>query len=234
MTRQSQKNEELYFARKASELLDESWSVEESPNEEEWPDLIVSNQNVKFGLEVRSIFKDESKTGSNTKGIESIRISRLKLLADTYYKKTSVPINLNIRGDMDKSEIDDIALFLANAVIQLKEQEKGERDKFGVKFYITRLPPSFENYSRWKNINDYVGWKSKLIQEILVNAVLAKESKLAKYRKNIPDMRLLLVLNTIKNSGRADLPEDFNNIKSEFNDIYVMLYPDRIYRLNCG
>lgn len=232
MTRPYQKNEEAFFARKAIELLGETWSVKESPNEEDWPDLIVSSRNVKFGLEVRNIFKDESKSGSNTKEIESIRVSRLKLLADLYYKKTSVPINLNIRGDIEKSKIDDIALFLANTVIPLEEKEEIERDKFGVKFYIQRLPSTFENYSRWKNINDYICWKSKLTQEVLVNAVLAKESKLAKYRKNIPDMRLLLVLNTMKNSGRADFPEGFYDIESEFNDIYVMLYPDKIYRLN--
>jgi hypothetical protein len=231
MTRQSQKNEEMQFAQKAGELLGETWGIKESPNEKEWPDLMILNETIKFGLEVRSIFKDEGQSGSELKKLESFRVDCLKKLSQAYYRITDIPIMLRIRGDLKKSDIERIALFLKKKAEFMREDENLDIE-VGVKLYITRLRMQLENYNRWQNVNDYVGWVSEFMRENIERSIRAKESKIEKYRKNVSDIRLLLVLNRNKNSGRAELEDNIGEFDSKFNEIYVMLYPEKIHRLN--
>ena len=235
MTRQSQKNEEMHFAKKASELLAVEWDIEESPSEKDWPDLIVSSNGEKFGLEVRSIFKDEFESGSALRKKESFRNSCLKDLAEKYYEITDIPISLKINGDIGKEHIGNISEFLKTNVAGLEEKEQLNvvYKESGVKFYLQRLPNDFGQYSWWLNVSDYVGWVSKFKNEILENAISSKEKKIEKYRKNISDIRLLLVLNVVKNSGRAEIDEFLNELKSEFREMYIMMYPEKIYKVNC-
>ncbi len=236
MTRQAQKNEEMLFAEKAGELLDETWIIEESPNEKHWPDLIVSTSDKKFGLEVRNIFKDESESGSCLKNQESIRVSQLKALSESYYDISDIPITLQIAGDIRKDEIDNAASYLKEKAGEIEEKENIRLELPGSKTiaYLTRLPMSFGCYNRWQNVSNYVSWGGFfLTEEYLKNIIAEKESKLSKYQSNIADVKLLLILNKRTNSGRAEFPEGFCEIKSGFSEIYIMLHPDIIYRVNC-
>lgn len=70
MTTKHQKNLEVIYAVKAGELLSEAWNVKPSPNENSWPDLIVTTELGKFGLEVREIYPNESIKGSTKKANE--------------------------------------------------------------------------------------------------------------------------------------------------------------------
>lgn len=235
MTRQSQKNEEIHYAQKASELLNEFWSIEESPDEVHWPDLMISNEESKFGLEVRNIFKDEGTSGSYMKEIESIRINRLKALSILYYSQSVIPISLKIRGDIQKNEISEVVEFIQSKVEIIKELEQYESvvPNVEVKIYIRRLPEELAGYNRWQNISDYVGWVSKLTPDVIERAIKAKESKIDKYSKNIKEIKLLLVLNRTLNSGRAELPIEMEAIVTNFSEIFILLYPEKIHRVKC-
>lgn len=233
MTRESQKKEELSFAKKAGELLGETWSINQSPNEEDWPDLIVSGVNGKFGLEIRNLFKDEDRVGSELRELESIRSSNLKKLYEAYYEISNIPISLKVLGDIDKKEVSAIAKFLKEKAELLSDQNRldFEVDEFEAKFYISRIPLSFGKYKRWQSVSDNVGWVSKLEIPLIKNAITVKESKIDKYRSNINDVRLLLVINRVKNSGRAEIPDNILNIDTSFNEVYLMMYPERIVRV---
>jgi hypothetical protein len=234
MTRESQKKEELNFAKKAGELLGERWNIDESPNENDWPDLVISDVNQKFGLEVRNLYKDEIKSGSSLREIESIRASNLVRLSEAYYKISNIPISLNILGDINRKGVSEVANILKEKAESLSEQNELDFkiDQFEIKFYITRLPMSFGQYNRWQNVGDYVGWVSELLFQKIQSAISIKESKLDKYRSNIEDVRLLLVVNRMKNSGRVKLPGNISDITSSFNVVYLMLYPEKIVRVH--
>jgi hypothetical protein len=91
MTTQNQKQLEIIYAKKASELLGEPWKIEPSPDELSWPDLIVTTDLGKFGLEVREIYLDESSKGSTKKANEQHNLKNIKKLADDYYKAITPP-----------------------------------------------------------------------------------------------------------------------------------------------
>lgn len=230
MTRKHQKELEKIYAMKAGELLGETWNVEPSPDEASWPDLIVTTELGKFGLEVREIYPDESIKGSTRKANEKNNLKNIKKLADAYYKVNCSSIKADLLGDIEHHD------WLLKAIIaevpQLSEFEQKRIEPYsGCVIYIRKLPDHLGKYKRWNYVSDKVGWVRNMNKEVLDRAIGEKAEKLPQYTKNISDIRLLLVSNRLYNSGRDRLNEEFAFNARGFNKIYYFLYPDEVWQL---
>jgi hypothetical protein len=230
MTSQHQKSLEIVYAKKACELLCESWQVEPSPDEVSWPDLIVTTESGQFGLEVREIFLDESKKGSIKKANEKKNLKTINNLADAYYKKTHLAINVNFLGVINHND-----LVLNSLIKEARQLFEFEHKRIqlceGSVIYITRLPDQCAEYRRWKYVSDRVGFLRNIDKDVINSVIIEKAKKLPKYMKNISDVRLLLVSNRIFNSGKHHLENTTYNA-SNFICVYYLSYPDEASRLS--
>ena len=76
-------------------MLNDSWDVAASPNEINWPDLIVKATAGSFGLEVREIYRDETAVARE----EAHETHNRRLIADlasVYYEESRVPMKIDV------------------------------------------------------------------------------------------------------------------------------------------
>jgi hypothetical protein len=233
MTTQHQKNLELIFAKEAGVLLGESWKVEPSPDEVSWPDLMVTTELGKFGLEVREIYLDESSTGSTKKANENKNLKKIQKLADAYYKANCCSIKADLLGDIGHH--DKLLNAIVKEVTQLSEFELKRIEPYdGCVIYVRRLPDQIGEYKRWNYVSDKVGWVSGIDKDIIDRAIVGKAKKIPKYSKNISDVRLLLVSNGIFNSGKALLEGAITCDTRGFNIVYYLSYPEAAWKLRAA
>lgn len=230
MTSESQKTLELVYGQKLAELLGETWNVSASPNETEWPDLLVNSQSHSFGIEVREIFLDESDKGARKRASETSHAKTLHAIAKSYYQDSEISIKVNILGCIKDRE--KILNTLQQHTKEIKDFEQIRVEAYsGCVLYIRVLPAQLGQYTRWNYVTDQVGWASKLEPELLEEKIIEKSDKLYKYRKHIEDVRLLLVCNPILNSGKMEYIKS-KTIKSHgFNEVYFLSYPETAYKL---
>jgi hypothetical protein len=228
MTTKNQKCIEMIYAKKAGDLLDEPWKIEPSPDEVSWPDLIVTTDSGKFGLEVRELYFDESSKGSKKKATEKYNIKTICNLADSYYKATYSSIKVNFLGNIGHH--DQLLGSLIQAVEQLYEFEQIRLEPYdGCVIYIQRLPDQLGEYKRWNYVSDMVGGVRQMKPQAIEMAIIEKSKNLSKYSKKIPDIRLLLVSDKMFNSGKARLVSDIICDSHGFNNVYYLSYPDEIW-----
>ncbi|MEX2493895.1 MAG: hypothetical protein WD425_19300 [Nitrospirales bacterium] len=231
MTTQNQKSLELIYAKEAGVLLDESWEVEPSPDEVNWPDLMVTTELGEFGLEVREIYLDESSKGSTKKANENKNLKKIQKLADAYYKANYSSIKADLLGDIGHH--DKLLNVIAMEVPQLSEFEQKRIEPYdGCVIYFLRLPDQLGKYKRWNYVSDKVGWVSGIDKDIIDRAIVGKAKNLPKYAKNISDVRLLLVSNMQFNSGKALLEGNMTCDTLGFNIVYYLSYPEAAWKLN--
>jgi hypothetical protein len=228
MTTDSKKNIEKAYASKLSELLRQKWQIDGAPDEACWPDLLIGSNGVDFGLEVREIYSDEMRKGSPKRATESRNIQRIKLICKKYYEISSIPIKVNFLGNIESSKRFINCLVTATKELKDFEQVRLEPDRGSVVF-VTKLPVSCVNYSHWTYVSDKVGWVSELDQKTIESKILEKAAKLPKYSENINDVRLLLVHNSLFNSGKFNIPKDNTLQTLGFKKIYILSYPDKVY-----
>ena len=230
VTRRQQKIEEKLYAECASALLCESWVIQESDDEHEWPDLLISTANATFGLEVRKLYADEDTHGSRLREDESSNMSLLRQVATNYYKKDVPPVSVQFYGCPDNPNriVEDLAIIVPS--MHTWEQKKVTCGNHYWMF-MHRLPDECGKYCRWKVVSDSVGWVGHIDQPVVLSAVHKKAVNLVKYKKHINDVRLLLVCDRTMNSGKYlfGIYHDIEN--SGFDHIYLLSYPDEIYHL---
>ena len=232
MTKEYQKNTEIFYAENTGELLGELWKVESAPDEENWPDLLVSTGKEKFGLEVREIYLDETNKGSIKKADESENRKKIQELASLYYKRNLTPIKVDILGDL--SDPKKILSSIINSVHKLSTFGQKKIDiKDDCTIFIDRLPDQMGEYKMWNYITDKVGWVESINKETIDKFITMKAKKLEKYSKNITDVRLLLVGDRFYNSGRSKLPygDDLKFDKQGFTEVYYLSYPESVIKL---
>ncbi len=230
VTTKYQKNTEKNYAENTGELLGELWKVESAPDEENWPDLLVSIGKEKFGLEVREIYLDEHKKVSIKNAAESKNRNIIQELASLYYKRSSTPILVNIWGDLHHPE--KILSTIINSVPQLSESGQKKIDiRDGCTIFIDRLPDQMGKYTEWNYISDRVGCVQKISKGTINKFITMKAKKLSKYKKNISDVRLLLVSNRLYNSGRSKFLDGLKFGKQGFTEVYYLSYPESVIKL---
>ena len=228
MTTDYQKNIEEAYALKLSELLRETWQIDNAPNEVCWPDLLIGSNGDKFGLEVRELYSDESRKGSPKRAKESGNTQRIKSICKKYYEISSTPIKVNFLGSIENIEV--IINCIVAAINELKDFEQVRLEPYkGSLVFVTKLPVSCVKYNRWVYVSDKVGWVSELDRKLIESKISEKAAKLPKYSENINDVRLLLVCNSLFNSGKFKIPKD-NTLKTQgFKKVYILSYPDSVY-----
>ena len=232
MTTEHQKSLEIMYAKKAGELLDESWEVEPSPNEVSYPDLIVTAESGKFGLEVSEVYLDESSKGSTKKAYEKNNLKNIKNLASTYYKTTGSSINVKFLGDCNIGRNNQLLNAIIGEVKHLSEFEQKRIEPYnGCAIYIRRLPDQLGEYKKWSYVSDRVGWVSNIDKDVIDRVIVRKAKNLQKYAKKISDVRLLLVSDRIYNSGKARLVSDIICDACGFSRVYYLSYPEAIWQL---
>lgn len=230
MTRPIQKIEEQNYANLAAKLLKENWQISEPENELDWPDLLVKNGDKYFGLEVRKVFKDEKAKGSLSRTDESIRIDRLQSSAIEFYKTFSCSVKVQLYGDPGNPL--ELAKCIGIAANSLKEWGR-VKVRLGNQrwMYVCRLPDDCEKYTRWDLLSDTVGWVGTIGSDCIQKAIHSKAKKLAKYKRNLSVVDLLLVCDHTKNSGKNNFGE-LEKVDTEgFDRIYLMTYPSNIIKL---
>ena len=231
MTKKYQKISEKKYAETASQLLNESWIISLSPNETHFPDLIVTTDVRKFGLEVREIFSDETDRGSITKIKESINMLTVDQIANDYYKLSSAPINVKLLGDISNHK--KILYTIVDALPQLIDFESKRLVPYrGCVIHVTKLPNSLGEDKKWIYITDKTGWLSVLDRNIIDEAIASKSKNITRYLSSISEVSLLLVCNRIYNSGKFIITEDIITDKHGFDTIYFLSYPESIWTLS--
>jgi len=227
MTKSIQKQDEIFYAESLSKDIGQNWIIKSSPDEQNWPDLIVMADDETFGLEVRYYFKDENSTGSPLKKRESQRQKLLKELSSRYYEKRHNPIHLKISGQFSSQSIDQIfdTLLKVNGkeweVIEKEIIIENDRAQLVIRF----LPDSFQNYKKWIYRDDNIGWVRRISDVEIENLAKLKSKKLDKYKQNVKKVSLLIVANRIKSSGRVQVENTMKINTYGFNKVYFYIYP---------
>lgn len=230
MTRKHQKTEEVLFAGRAGALLGESWTVEIPNDEERWPDLLVKTATGCFGLEVRKLHGDELSKGSLKRKAESSRSGILRKAADLYYKSDSLPVRVLFYGQPDDPET--IANRLSTVVPSMKTWDQ-EKVSFGSQrwLYVVRLPDECAEYRWWTIVSDSVGWVGIIDSSMVQRAICEKAANLVRYRKHVEDVRLLLVCDRTRNSGKFFFGDTTTLDEAGFNHIYLLSFPDNLRQI---
>ncbi len=231
MTRVYQKDIEVLYAEKVSELLNKTWDVAIAPNESNWPDLCVRTEWGGFGLEVREIYLDEASNGSGAKASESENSKHIRKLSGDYYRSGNPPIMVKFWDSIE--QIDRILDSLISTASQLSEWELLRvRPYDSCRIDVRRLPDSFVNYNRWCPACDQIGWVASMPEHVLNNVIAEKAQNLQKYAMNMSEVRLLLVSNRRFKSGKARLGSDITCDPCGFSKVYYLSFPEEAWTIS--
>ncbi|MCF8468877.1 MAG: hypothetical protein K9G33_15865 [Sneathiella sp.] len=238
MTTDRQKREEKFYVERAAELLNQTWCIQKHT---ESPDFLIKDDHGCFGLEVTNIFKgDTTERGSVQKGPENQRGKKLSEFQKEYEEKTETKIHLRIyiqeylwekNGTIKDEYFREILKILYDMKLPSKDYGYSENTKLddGTFFQITkgdRLP--------WKLINDSGGWVGTAPEDQIIRVINKKAQKLCKYRTNSDqrDIRLLIVAERLKNSGKLLFQENYEICLGGFTKVYLLSHPDQIVELS--
>lgn len=211
-------------------LLGVNWTIQEPDDEREWPDLVIETATGPFGLEIRKLYADEVSGGSSRRAAESSRTRFLKEVASTYYERGAPPVRVQCYGMPDDLSrfADDLAAMVP--VMQPWERKKVTYDG-GRWVHVCRLRAECGEYSRWDVVSDSVGWVGVIDPSIVQAAIQAKSINLPRYKVHVEDVRLLLVCDRTRNSGKHLFGHLPAIERAGFNNIYLLSFPDEIYQI---
>jgi hypothetical protein len=232
MTTDIQKEREKAYASQLARTLECEWFIDFPPDELEWPDLVVNEGEHRFGIEIREITKDkETRKGSVRRANESLNNKKVQKLAGRYYEKSNIPLKIGILGNIDNE--DEILGTLLEFVSDSDDWSNLRIEtKNGSIIYATRLPAEIGIYKRWEYVDDRVGWVREIDSNYLIPFVTEKEKKTPKYKKHLSDIRLLLVADPTYSSGQISFIDSKIGIKSEFSEVYLLVYPNEAHYTN--
>jgi len=230
VTRKQQKNCEIAYAEKAGELLGEQWKIDAPPEEENWPDLLVTTSLHQIGLEVTEIYLDETRKGSQKKAYESKNQKAIETFADSYYDAGGSPVSIQFLGNLDRHNL--LPERIIEEVSQLAELERKRieiaRDCV---VSILKLPSCSGEYRRWVYVSDRVGYVGR-VDKFSFDKVIEKKAKnLPKYTANVSEVALLMVSNRIFNSGKFRLDGSTLCDPRGFCSVFYLSYPEEAWRL---
>jgi len=204
----------------------------------ERPDFILTTASDRWGVEVTEVLQDSGPHGSRVRRDEGERARFLATLATAYYHAGGRPVLLKITLAHNPS------VAFANDLVRRMLDERpqvpdGEQRKCYLRpdveqqpFYLTALTHAFPAYSRWLSIGDGVGWVRSVESATLTSLIATKALKLAEYRLTVPRIDLLIVANRLLNSGKFQLPADFQPLDaSGFEHVYLLAHPLAVHRL---
>jgi hypothetical protein len=201
------KNCERFFVEAAAKLMGKTWTI--GPDREH-PDFLVTEGAQQFGLEVCEIFAGrQGRAGSAMKEMESHGQRAVDALRREYETITNVPLIVKLVGDVCHENLALVVPALVAEDLASKPvayQAKIDLNtglRAGLRVYVTKaLRPN------WFSMKDRVGFVDRNPMPRIAAQVKKKSEKLPKYRQAAgSDIRLLIVADHIKNSGKLLLEE---------------------------
>lgn len=232
MTRLSQKKRERFFVEEAAKLLGKKWCL---GLDRERPDFIVTEGKQQFGLEVSELFTGkQDKSGSHMKEMESNTQDAVENLRKKYEQKEGTPLNVRFNGDMCDENMAEVlpALVALNLSTKAVLNSKIIEVNKGIAPLLVRVirAPT----AHWYSMNHRVGWVDTKPIDRITKAIKKKSKSLPIYKRNtgLSDIRLLIVADRTKNSGKLSLQECPAFDLREFNVAYFFSYPEDVQILN--
>ena len=224
------KRHERFYVEEAVKLLNKVWDIEEH----ERPDFIVTEGGRKFGLEVCQIFKGmKGRKGSQFRKSESENQQAIDALRHEYEWKEDLQLVVKFLGNMCDENMKKVVpklleMNLSNKPIQYQENFTVEIEPWGpapLKIDVTR---AFRSW--WYSIDDGVGWVDRNPIDSIDKAVQEKSENLTSYKQScgLEDIRLLVVADRIKNSGKLELVEKPELNTRGFRFVYFFSYPESV------
>ena len=216
----TKKQTESYFVEEAAKLLGQNWQL---VGREE-PDFIVTCDSHEFALEVTQVFVGKTtKKGSQDRRAESNRADWLDAIRAEYAKHSTADLSLKYLGAAtDAAGTDILKMLLAEQFDDKSTLHQLEKRVADGKLWATKaLRPE------WTFMSDGVGWVSRdgaMIQQ----AIQKKSVNLPKYSLANRDVRLLVVADRLKNSGKLTVDESFTPALHGFKGVYFLSYPDSV------
>lgn len=225
-----EKQHERFYVEKAGNLLGKAWDIEDH----ERPDFIVTEGGQKFGLEVRQIFKGlENRKGSQLRKNEAEKQRAIDALQREYEGIEDIRLVVKFLGNMCEENMARVVpklldMKLSNKPIRYQENFTVELEPWGpapLEVFVTR---AFR--SEWYSIDDGVGWVDRNPMDSIDKAVQEKSEKLTSYKQSsgLEDIRLLIVADRIKNSGKLELVEKPELNTRGFRFVYFFSYPESV------
>ena len=236
MTRQSQKDQELFYVRMAAKSLARTWDPILPCTQ---PDFLVTEGGQQFGLEVIELFLgQQDKNGSSIKRTESETQKKVNALKKEYENKTNTPLIVKLVGELSENYLNDVVPFLIS--MDLRIRPTAYQTQFGIgyedelsahpalKVSVTR---SYQGYSDWYCVNDRVGIVSYTPERVYA-AIEKKSNLLHKYRAAAgDDVRLLIVADHRFRSSMISILEPLARNCMGFNAVYFFPYPEDVIEL---
>ncbi len=221
---------ERFYVEEAAKLLVKTWDIEDH----ERPDFIVTEGEQKFGLEVRQIFKGKKgRKGSQLRKNEAEKQRAIDALRHEYEGKEDLQLVVKFLGNMCDENMKKVVpklleMNLSNKPIQYQENFTVEIEPWGptpLNIYVTR---AFR--PRWYSVDDGVGWVDRNPIKSIKKAVKKKSKNLTSYKlsSGLDDIRLLIVADRIKNSGKLELVEKPELNTRGFQFVYFFSYPESV------
>jgi hypothetical protein len=224
MTRPTQKRRERFFVEQTARLLGKTWKLEE---DREHPDFIVTEGELRFGLEVREIFIGlQDRAGSAMKRTESGVHRQLEALRREYESLTQIRLRVQVVGRLSPENMAAIvpALLAEDLATKMVGHHVVIDHGNGLRLHVTK---AFR--PEWFSVNHRVGWVDRNPLPIIADAIKEKSDELDRYRAGAgPDIRLLLVADRIHNSGKLMLDDTLALDTQGFQVVYVFPYPESV------
>ncbi|MBV1838464.1 hypothetical protein KUA11_14765 [Acetobacter estunensis] len=216
------------FVDHASKLLGEDWLLHPI----ESPDFIVSNLSEKFGLEVTECHVGKySKKGSHAVREEIRRHQELQRIREKCISLYPYIGEWRLQYVSDGGKISEEGIIYAIKNIDINNSEVfetvdilGTLKKSGLPYKIGTIFISKGYGDEWLYVNDMCGFVHPSADNFQ-RCVDTKAQKIAEYKKEINNVRLLVVADALMNSGKASLPHDFIPHIHEFYKVYYLYYP---------
>ena len=222
MTRRIQKDRERFFVEQAARSLGVSWTI---VGDTEPPDFIIEDEGVRFGLEVRDIFRGpQTIAGSVQKQSESAKHRFINSIRLEYERATNCFLDAKFVGRVAlENKLELLGrLFEASFPVLKVGQKVIVELSDGLRVHATK---AFR--PNWYSVNDRVGFVDRDPQQVIVGAIDEKARKLQSYLDRAgEDIRLLLVANRIFNSGKLALESDERFDLKGFRAVYFFSYPE--------
>lgn len=233
MTRPSQKQQERLYVEQAAKLLGKTWALSQN---DEHPDFLVTEGEQRFGLEVSLIFTGERRMvgkvdkGFHSKEMESRRQGTIDALRLSYEAISNTPLSVKFVGNISSENLATVVPALAK--MDLAAAPIGSQycidEGNGLRVHLTR---AFR--PQWIYVNDGVGWVDNRSLAKITDAVAEKAENLPLYRATAgTDIRLLIVADRMKNSGKLTLGEGAAVEFQGFQAVYFFSYPESVTILN--
>ena len=224
------KRHERFYAEEAGKLLDKTWALEAN----EHPDFIVTEDGQKFGLEICQIFKGmRGRKGSQLRKNEAEKQRAIDALRREYEEKEDIRLVAKFLGNTCDENMAKVVPKLLD--MNLSNKPLGYQENFTVddgpwgptllKIYVTR---AFRSW--WYSVDDCVGWVDRNPMDFIDEAVKKKSPKLMSYKDctDLDDIRLLIVADRMKNSGKLELSQKFDLNTRGFRFVYFFSYPESV------